>query len=281
MNIKKTQTENAEKRRNIFELSSFALHIIAMVLMLSDHLWATVVPGQAWMTWLGRISYPIFAFMIVEGYFYTSDIRKYMKRLLVFALLSEIPFNLMYSSSVIYPFHQNVLWTFLIALLCLKSIDRTRVKYRAKAEKQSEGKPMPIWQERLGINVKAWPVVPLSLLWVLLYMLLAILTMTDYNAGGVLMVVLFYLMRGRKWYHYVGQLAGMVYINCSMLKGLVVPVEVFGVSMEIPQQGFAVLALLPIWLYRGRRGFHNKVVQYVFYAFYPIHLLILGLLGMR
>ena len=54
--------------------------------------------------------------------------------------------------------------------------------------------------------------------------------------------------------------------------------ELFGHLFEIPQQAFAVLALIPIWLYNEKQGPHNKALQYVFYAFYPAHLLILHLI---
>lgn len=97
-------------------ISASTLHILAMIFMLFDHLWATIIPGNQWLTCLGRLAFPIFAFMIVEGYFHTSSLRRYALRLLLFALISEIPFNLMYSSSLIYPYHQNVIWTLLLGL---------------------------------------------------------------------------------------------------------------------------------------------------------------------
>lgn len=73
-------------------IDSFMLHILAMTLMLCDHLWATLLPGQEWLTCVGRLAFPIFAFMIAEGYAHTSNVKKYMGRLFVFALVSEIPF---------------------------------------------------------------------------------------------------------------------------------------------------------------------------------------------
>jgi hypothetical protein len=99
-----------------FDISSAGLHILAMALMLCDHLWATIVPGNNWLTCVGRLAFPIFAYLLVEGYFHTKNIGKYSLRLFLFALLSEIPFNLMYISAPIYPFHQNVIWTLLIGL---------------------------------------------------------------------------------------------------------------------------------------------------------------------
>lgn len=60
--------------------------------------------------------------------------------------------------------------------------------------------------------------------------------------------------------------------------GLLYPVHIFGMEFEICQQGLALLALIPIWLYRGRQGYHSKPFQYACYAFYPVHMLILVLI---
>ena len=109
-----------EKKRGI---DSFTLHILAMLFMLCDHLWATLFPAQEWMTCVGRLAFPIFAFMIAEGCYYTSNVKKYMLRLFLFAIISEIPFNLIMGSSVFYPFHQNVLWTFLLGGLSIQIIE--------------------------------------------------------------------------------------------------------------------------------------------------------------
>lgn len=106
--------------------SSCMLHIIAMTCMLSDHMWATLFPYVDILTCIGRIAFPIFAFMIVEGFYHTSNFRRYLCRMLVFAVISEIPFDLVSGDSVLYLFHQNVLWTFLIGLLLIALIDKVR-----------------------------------------------------------------------------------------------------------------------------------------------------------
>ena len=121
--------ESIGKKKFNLELTSCALHFLAMALMLSDHLWATVIPWQAdWMTILGRLAFPIFAFMTVEGFFHTKNLKKYMKRMFLFALLSEIPFNLMSGGSFINPFHQNVLWSFLLGLFLMHLNEKAKAK---------------------------------------------------------------------------------------------------------------------------------------------------------
>ena len=67
-------------------------------------------------------------------------------------------------------------------------------------------------------------------------------------------------------------------MNVEVLKGLYFPVMLFGQEVEFYQQSLALLALIPIWLYRGRQGHHSKAFQYTCYLFYPVHLLLLGLI---
>lgn len=111
------------------DLSSFALHVLAMLLMLCDHLWATLLPQYAMLTHIGRIAFPILRsfWRKVQG---IRTIQKYLLRLLIFAVLSEIPFDLMYGGTVFYPYHQNVLWTFLIALSGIFLAQSVEKKFR-------------------------------------------------------------------------------------------------------------------------------------------------------
>ncbi len=238
-----------------WDLSAFGLHLTAMGLMLCDHLWATIIPGNDWLTCLGRLAYPIFAFLLVEGCCHTRNFRKYLRRMFFCALLSELPFNLMYVSSWIYPFHQNVLWTFLLALLCMNMAERLRKRWNP------------------------WLAIPLGVIVTGFFALAAQLAMTDYLGYGVLMVMVFYFFRGNRWYHRLGQLLGLWCISWELMGSMRLPVTLFGTSFEIPQQGFAVLALIPIWCYRGRQGYHSKVTRYCFYLFYPVHMLVLGLMA--
>ncbi len=235
------------------ETTSMFLHIAAMFLMLCDHLWATVVPGNNWLTCIGRIAFPIFAFLIVEGYFHTKNFKKYILRLLVFALLSELPFDLVAGGTMFYPFHQNVLWSFLISLGLIHLNERAR-----HTEK---------WSLRILTAV----------LTVLLGSVAGLLTMVDYYHAGILTVLAFYFFRGRRWWNFLLQLFSLAYINLELLGGLGYELSLFGQSFFLPQQGFALLALIPIWLYRGQQGPHSKPLQFLYYAFYPLHLLILGL----
>ena len=236
------------------ETTSFLLHILAMICMLCDHLWGTIVPGNDWLTCIGRVCFPLYAFMIVEGYFHTSNLKKYVKRLFLFALLSEIPFNLVMGGYIFYPIHQNVLWTFLISLGLIYLNEKAKHKR------------------------KLWLRILTGIFTVMLGYLLGILTMVDYYHAGVLTVLAFYFFRGRTWWAYVGQFLCLYYINFELLGGYMYEILLFGNTIWFIRQGLALLALVPIWLYKGNQGHHSKAWQYFCYAFYPLHLLILGMI---
>lgn len=249
------QSQSSENpKRSIWNLSSSTLHLIAMFCMLLDHVWANLMMQYKWMTCVGRIAFPIFAFLLVEGFVHTHNMKKYILRMAGFAVISEIPFNLMYGGIPIYPYHQNVLWLFVLALLALWGVDTVRQK----------GK----WWLTVLVAI---PVIGGSYV-------LSIVTAMDFCNVGIVTVFLFYFFRGTKWWCYAGQLLGMYYLNVEVMGGYYYPVTIMGHDFELMQQGFALLALVPIWLYRGRQGMHSKVFQYCCYAFYPVHILILAIL---
>ena len=229
-------------------LSASALKALAMACMLLDHMWATVIPGNTWMTWVGRLTFPLYAFLIAEGFFHTADRRRYALRLLGLALLSEIPFDLIQFSTPFFPFHQNTVFTLLLGLWAISGLDRAR----------QEPTPRRII---------------LGLLTLAAACLLGGVGFVDYGVMGVLTVVLFYLLRDFPLAR-LAQLAAMVLLNIVFFKGQTIPL----LGFDFPTQGFAVLALVPIWLYNGKKGFGGKGFQWASYLFYPVHLLVLYLL---
>ena len=242
------------KNRQNLGITSTSLHIVAMVCMLCDHLWATVVPGNDWMTCVGRLAFPIYAFLLVEGYFHTRNLKKYVSRLLLFAVLSEIPFNLAIGSRMFYPIHQNVLWSFLISIGLIH------------------------WNETAKQSGKTWKQLAVAGLSILLGYLAGIVTMVDYLHAGILTVLVFYFMREKNWWNRLGQLLCLWYINAEILAGFTYEFFIGGHIFSFARQSFALFALIPIWLYRGEQGCRSKALRYVYYLFYPLHLLILGLI---
>ncbi len=244
-----------------FEVTSFTLHMLAMLFMLCDHMWATLPGMPEWLTWVGRVAFPLFAFMLAEGFARTRDRKKYLRRLLFSALISEIPFNLMMAGGAFYPLHQNVLFTFLLAFAAMTLCEKIRRRFS----------PLP------GIL--------LCILTALGFYFAGFITFVDYHGYGILTVLLFYFTRteedaprSKKLLAMALQLFGLYYINCELMGGLVLPITVGGMELSIPQQGCALLSLPLIWLYRGKQGPYNKGLRYLYYLFYPVHILILSLL---
>lgn len=240
--------------RKSFGIRSSDLHILAMILMLCDHTWASLLPRQEWLTCVGRIAFPIFAFLLAEGFYHTHDVKKYLLRLLIGAVISEIPFDLMYGTRAFYPYHQNVMWTFLIALLLMAGIHYVRQKGNL------------------------WLTLAASAGGILFGFLLGYAAMVDYYGIGVVTVLVFYFFHGRKWWCFLGQLACLYWLNVELLGGYYYPITIWGHELELVQQGLALLALIPIWLYRGEQGFRAKWFRYFCYGFYPVHMLVLYLI---
>lgn len=216
-------------------LSQEALKGIACVTMLLDHIGATMVQGYA-LRIIGRIAFPIFCFLMAEGTFYTRNPRKYGLRLMVGALLSEIPFDLAFRGKLTWEY-QNVMLTLFLGFLTVEIIQKTKFDI-VKLLAVSGGFVLAEWAN------------------------------TDYGGFGVLLVVLFSQTRGKLWFQTV-----LVMMFSWMMNSLKIPV----LGMMVPIEMFAVFAMIPIALYSGRKATSSRAVQWGFYLFYPVHLMILVL----
>ena len=223
-------------------LDGGALKGIAAALMLTDHVGAILLPEVLVLRCVGRLAFPIFAFFIAEGYAHTRDFGRYIRRLAILAVVSEIPFNLE-NGAVFDPARQNVLFTFCLALLTLRGLE-------ALGRERGFGR----WAG-CGLVLAAG-------------FAAGELRRTDYGGWGVVTVALLYLCRDGK-YAKLWLLLAMAAVNGLGMESLTMPV--FG--GEMPIQIFAVAALPVIWLYNGQAG--PKGLRRAFYVFYPAHLLVL------
>lgn len=226
-------------------LNGFHLKLIAICTMLIDHMGYTLFPGVMWLRCVGRVAFPIFCFLIAEGCVYTHDRKKYALRLLVFALLSEIPYNLMNSGMIWDPYDQNVLWTLLTGALVCWLMDWALKKCTP-------------------LSFVLTGAVMLAAYWLLE------IGNTDYGGWGMLLVAAFYGVHrapSGAVVKMIAQAFGLAFFSIGVMGGYL--------SIEL----WSLAALVPIWLYNGQRGFSNKAVQYGFYAFYPVHILALSLIA--
>ena len=248
-------------QKNIFlkGIDSFTLHVLAILFMILDHLWNTffVNQNQIWMHLLGRFAFPIFAFMLVEGFCKTKNRNKYLKRIFIFAAISEIPFNLFVSTSVfgspsIFLPYKNVLWSFGIALYMLVLLEKIKKK------------SMPIIAKIFGKIVIG-----------IMAMFITRLIGSDYLEYGIMMVLVFYFFRNRTWWNFIAQVILLAWINIFLIPRYDFSFNLFGNKIYAPVQSFAIFSLVFIWLYNGKQGIHNKITKYMFYSFYPLHLLLI------
>ena len=154
------------ERKCQFELTACSLKWIAAATMLMDHIGVILYPHIPWLRIIGRISFPIFAFLIAEGFRHTHDVRRYLLRMLIFACVSEIPFDLAFYGTWFEPGHQNVMFTFFLALILLDCA----VNLQSKS-----GGQCTIWELTIFIGV----------------MVLAYAFHTDYSFFGILLVYVY------------------------------------------------------------------------------------------
>lgn len=217
-------------------ISQEGLKVIACVTMLLDHIGATIVP-QMGLRIIGRLAFPIYCFLLAEGISHTKNPQKYALRLLIGALLSEIPFDLLFFGELTLT-NQSVMVTLLLGFL------------------------MAMWTKKRGKILLPFAVCFFA----------AELLGTDYGGIGVALVGLF-VVSAEKNNKFLIQLVGM-----AVLMLLMGSVEVSVGIVNVPIQMFALLAMIPIYFYSGRKRTNSIWMQRVFYLFYPVHLAVLLLI---
>lgn len=224
-------------KNRICILDAFSLKLLAIITMTIDHIGAVLLSEYDWLRIIGRLAFPIYCFLIVNGFRHTSNVKKYIGRLFLFALLSEIPFDLVFFGKMYYTPYQNVFFTLSMGLLMLELI--TLLRNYGKANSYI-----------LNVVLEGLLVYSTALLAEVLH--------TDYGFYGILMIYCFFLFENNFFMNTLFQ----AFINIRLMGYI---------------QGYAAAAMIPIYLYNGKQGL--KKFQYIFYWYYPMHLLILWLIS--
>lgn len=220
-------------------LSQEGLKYIACGSMLLDHIGAVLLPLPG-LRILGRVAFPLYCFLLAEGIAHTCNPGHYGLRLLICALLSELPHDLVACGGMDWT-RQSSMVTLLIGFCT--------VRFQLRTEKEWLRLPVILFGAAAAEMLNA-----------------------DYGGLGVLLILMFAFTRnisgGVVW-----QTAGLALI-CWLLPSD--QVQLLGVGLPI--QMFGLTAMIPIAFYSGRKGRGKRWVQWAFYAFYPAHFLILYLL---
>ncbi len=251
-------------------LTSGQLKMIAMGTMFIDHAAAAIIFGSGLnemsplvenigiaMRLVGRMAFPLYAFLLVQGFMWTRGWSRYVTRMSVFALISEIPFDLMVAGEIWYSRAQNVIVTLLVGLISMKMLETLEGQFgltirpvgRLRLTEDRNGFGGKI----LGITLAVWVIAAA--------MFVAEFLRGDYGALGVLLIVALYLFRHRP--------AEQIVVGCLAMA------LIYGFGMEVL---FAWIAFFFISRYNGERG---RSLGYLPYVFYPAHLLLVWLVSVR
>lgn len=240
-------------------LNGSTLKMIAMVTMFIDHMAAVVILYMTTvyrssemfagvntmylvMRQIGRTAFPIFCFLLVEGFVHTKDRLRYLTRLCVFATVSEVPFDLAVTGKVISWTYQNVFFTLALGMGMMHVMELGAAYIRSyvnkKADVNTAGKSY-VFEQIFRIVI------------LFVFMILAKQIRCDYAENGVLLIAILFLLKEKRLMAcIIGYLAFM-------------------------WEPFCFPAFLLIPLYNGKRGWN---VKYIFYVFYPLHLFLLYVL---
>jgi len=227
-------------------MNSFVLKIIACITMFIDHIGYVIFDDASFFNYIGRIAFPIFAFQISEGFIHTRNLKKYLLRLLIFAILSQIPFMLFLS---IFPddFSLNVIFTLILGLLSVFIYNKTNIL--------------------LGILSTIFLGISSELL------------CCDYGFYGVAIVFLFYIFHNNK----IALILSFIFTTIINYSSKILEYYSDGLdyikyatSYYLPYAICTCLSVIFIALYNKKKGPNTK---YILYLFYPLHLLLIYIIS--
>lgn len=253
--MQRMETKEDMQDKGMRVLSSNALKIIACACMVTDHAGIVFMGNNCIMRAVGRLAFPIFAFLLVQGLLHTSDVRRYLLRLGIFALVSELPFDLAMHDTIWYPEAQNIFFTLTVGLFAIYALE-------------SRG-PIGRWKVEIALAAA----------------LLAEFLRFDYGMAGVGIIIMFYLfdkersgISGKDGGDMVHACPGAdartgLYYSWKQNLGIVVLSSLVYILCLGMNQMYALLAMIPVNMYSGERG--RMKLKYFFYLFYPLHLLLI------
>lgn len=216
-------------------MSSFALRIIALLCMVVDHVGLALFPSISAFRCVGRPAFPLYCFLLTQGYMHTHDRRAYARRLVLLALLSEIPFDLLIFGRMSSGMEQNALFSLLLGFIALCIADRCERETTKTA---------------LGMMV---------------VFVVSMLSRVSYGWLGIALCLFFYKTQASR----AGQALCVLSIEALYCLSLLLSgVERSWVLASL----CAMLAAIPIYFYNGRSGLRYRPLTVLFYASYPLHL---------
>lgn len=218
-------------------MSSFILKMIAIISMLIDHSGYILFHGFSFLNYIGRISFPIFAFQISEGYKHTRDVKKYFLRLLIFAFISQIPYML-FEFSVGKGFSFNVLFTLSLGLLSIILYDKQKNKF-------------------------------LGFILVYLIAIFASLFQISYGAFGIIIIFIFHLFKDKKGW------MTLCYLVTCFLKYLPSLIQYQFYYKFIILCICTMLPIIFILFYNEKKGKDIKYLLYLFYPLHLLVLFLI------
>ena len=223
-------------------LSNFDLKLIAIITMTIDHIGVVFgTPFYNFLRAVGRISFPIFAFLLTEGYVHTKSFSKYFLRLLVLAVISEIIYDYVFFGSFIYSDANNIFFTLALGLLTLFLLDKSRCLIKK------------YFKDKLDLVI----ILPITYLLIVVIMgLIGEFLNFSYGMLGILVISFFYLLKNN--FPFV-----VISVTLSTL--------ILGEGMQY----FSLFSLILIYFYNKKLG---KKCKMFFYLYYPLHILALGVM---